>query len=90
MRPNCFSITASLLALIVGARTSICIADPTPAASSTAAAPSTASNPAQTPPPQKLAPVVVTATRIEQPLSEIGTTVTVVDGDQIQTQQINP
>ena len=36
----------------------------------------------------KLPPVVVTATRIQQPLSEIGTTVTVVDSKQIQSQQI--
>lgn len=35
-----------------------------------------------------LPPVVVTATRIRQPLSEIGTTVTVVDSHQIQSQKI--
>ena len=37
---------------------------------------------------QKLAPVVVTATRIEQPLSDIGTTVSVVEKPQIQSQQL--
>src|ERR1022692_2063908 len=90
MRPNRVFIAALLPALVVGAWTSACVADPTPAASSTTttAAPSTAPSAAPTSQAQKLPPVVVTATRIEQPLSEIGTTVTVVDGDQIQTQQI--
>src|SRR5690348_9060207 len=37
---------------------------------------------------QKLPPVVVTATRIEQPISEIGATVTVVNDDQIESQKI--
>lgn len=37
---------------------------------------------------QKLPPVVVTATRIEQPISEIGTTVTVVNDDQIEAQKM--
>src|SRR5208283_5554287 len=38
--------------------------------------------------PQQLPPVVVTATRIEQPVSEIGTSVTVVERGQMQSQQI--
>jgi vitamin B12 transporter len=38
---------------------------------------------------QKLNPVVVTATRIEQPISEIGTTITVVEGPQIEAQKID-
>ena len=42
----------------------------------------------QKPPEKKLKTMVVTATRIEQPISEIGTTVTVVDGDQIDAQKI--
>jgi len=94
MRPHRFFIAALLLALGVGTLTSVCVADPTPAASSTTtaaaqpAAVATASSPAQPSQAQKLPPVVVTATRIGQPLSEIGTTVTVVDGDQIHTQQI--
>src|SRR5579872_3009352 len=93
MRPNLF-ITALLLALGLGVRISVCFADPAPATSATTAstaspaASSTASNAAPPSQAQKLPPVVVTATRIEQPLSEIGTTVTVVDGDQMQTQQI--
>ncbi len=38
---------------------------------------------------QKLNPVVVTATKIEQPISEIGTTITVVEGPQIEAQKID-
>ncbi len=42
----------------------------------------------QTESEQKLAPVVVTATRIPQPISQIGTTVTVLTKDQIDAQKI--
>ncbi len=52
----------------------------------TAAAGSAAQGSAET--AQKLTPVVVTATRIAQPISQIGTTVSVVDSEQIQSQQI--
>jgi vitamin B12 transporter len=38
---------------------------------------------------QKLNPIVVTATKIEQPLAEIGTTVTVVENSQIEAQKID-
>jgi vitamin B12 transporter len=38
---------------------------------------------------QKLTPVVVTATRIEQPIADIGTTITVVEDQQIQEQKID-
>ena len=38
---------------------------------------------------QKLNPVVVTATRIEQPIADIGTTITVVEDSQIQEQKID-
>ena len=38
---------------------------------------------------QKLNPVVVTATRIEQPIADIGTTITVVEDPQIQEQKID-
>jgi vitamin B12 transporter len=38
---------------------------------------------------QKLNPVVVTATRIPQPIGEIGTTITVVEDPQIQAQKID-
>jgi len=37
---------------------------------------------------QKLKPVVVTATRIEEPLANVGTTVTVVEDSQIESQKI--
>ena len=37
----------------------------------------------------KLNPVVVTATRIEQPIADIGTTITVVEDTQIQAQKID-
>src|SRR5208283_5327907 len=38
---------------------------------------------------QKLSPVVVTATRIEQPIADIGTTITVVEDPQIPAQKID-
>src|SRR5579864_8204266 len=67
-------------------------ADPIQAASeapAASAAPSGSPSPgAAQNEPAKLPPVVVTATRIQQPLSEIGTTVTVVDQQQIQSQRI--
>jgi vitamin B12 transporter len=66
--------------LIALAAMATAYADPTPTA---AASPGASKNQ-----PQKLPPVVVTATRIEQPVSEIGTTVSVVDQSQIQSQQL--
>ncbi len=38
---------------------------------------------------QKLNPIVVTATRIPQPIGEVGTTITVVEDPQIQDQKID-
>jgi vitamin B12 transporter len=38
---------------------------------------------------QKLNPIVVTATKIEQPINEIGTTITVVENSQIEAQKID-
>ncbi len=55
-------------------------ADPSPSA---AASPGASKNQ-----PQKLPPIVVTATRIEQPIDQIGTTISVVEGDQIRKQQL--
>jgi vitamin B12 transporter len=49
-------------------------------------APANASRPAAQ--PVKLSEVVVTATRIRQPLSEIGTSVSVMPGDQMQEQKL--
>jgi len=63
-------------------------ADPSPSAAASPAASPAPSPGASQNQPQKLPPVVVTATRIEQPISEIGTTVSVVDQSQIQSQQI--
>src|ERR1700722_16469192 len=77
MRLNRIVTLLCASALIAAATAS---AAPTPTA-----APSPQVSPDQA---QKLSPVVVTATRIEQPLSEIGTTVTVVEKSQIQSQQI--
>src|SRR5260221_14272383 len=51
-----------------------------------------ASQPATTPTKeqaQKLNPIVVTATRIPQPIGEIGTTITVVEDPQVQEQKID-
>ncbi len=71
-----------------------------PAAAPSPAQPQAKSTPAKkkarqpaTPPKkqeaQKLNPVVVTATRIEQPIADIGTTITVVEDAQIQEQKID-
>jgi vitamin B12 transporter len=69
-------------------------AAPTPAASSSpasspspGAAPTPSAAQAQAP-EQQLRTMVVTATRIEQPISQIGTTVTVVSGQQVEEQKI--
>jgi vitamin B12 transporter len=48
--------------------------------------PATAANKAEA---HKLNPIVVTATRIPQPIGEIGTTITVVEAPQIQEQKID-
>lgn len=66
---------------------------PTPAVSAPARSTAISGNASQKEKPaeapeQKLPPVVVTATRIEQPVSEVGTTTTVVESDQIESQKI--
>lgn len=64
---------------------------PNPGASSPAQSPANSGKPSEKTaqaPEQKLPPVVVTATRIEQPVSEVGTTTTVVESDQIESQKI--
>jgi vitamin B12 transporter len=59
------------------------------AAAYAAPSPSAAASPgASQNQPQKLPPVVVTATRIEQPIDQIGTTISVVEAPEIQKQQI--
>jgi vitamin B12 transporter len=77
MRPNRIVILSGLVIVSVVARAH---ADPTPSATSS---PSLSQSQ-----PQQLPPVVVTATRIEQPVSEIGTSVTVVERNQMQSQQL--
>ena len=59
-----------------------------PAAAQPSSSPSPQASPSQTTGAAQLAPIVVTATRVEQPVSEIGTTVTVVEDSQIQAQKI--
>src|SRR5215472_12260226 len=56
------------------------------ATTTTKPAPSAKPSPEQA---QKLSPVVVTATRIEQPSADIGTTISVVEDQQIQDQKID-
>ncbi|MGB9381590.1 TonB-dependent receptor plug domain-containing protein, partial [Candidatus Binatus sp.] len=82
---------AALFAQIAHAQTPASAASPaqtrsnSPSAKKKAAQPAT---PAKKEEAQKLTPVVVTATRIPQPISEIGTTITVVEDPQIQEQKI--
>src|SRR5579863_3819956 len=83
MRPIRVFILSCSIALLAPP---IARADPTPGASASPAA--AASPSASNVQSQKLPPVVVTATRIEQPVTEIGTTVTVIDKSQIESQQI--
>ena len=59
---------------------------PTQSAKSAGAAASPAASPS--PGENQLQTMVVTATRIRQPVGEIGTTVSVVDSDQINSQKI--
>src|SRR5260370_10331977 len=51
--------------------------------------PSQPTTPAKKEEAQKLNPIVVTATRIPQPIGEIGTTITVVEDPQIQERKID-
>ena len=82
---------AALFAQIARAQTPASAASPaqtrsnSPSAKKKAAQPAT---PAKKEAAQKLTPVVVTATRIPQPISEIGTTITVVEDPRIQEQKI--
>jgi len=87
MRPSRVVVLSCLVMVFAAAQVH---GDPTPsasppAASSPNAAPSPATSQNQ---PQKLPPVVVTATRIEQPISDIGTSVSVVEQSQMQSQQL--
>jgi vitamin B12 transporter len=84
-------VLALLLAIVVTIAPSG-HADPSPAAAPTASAsPGSGKPPAAMPSPGKearLKTMVVTATRVEQPIDQIGTTVTVVPDHQMQSQKI--
>ncbi len=92
-----FSSSRFLLFLLIGSIL-LAAAPNAIAADSGASGAAPAAQPSSSPSPQasptqasgaaQLPPIVVTATRVEQPLSEIGTTVTVVDQSQIQAQKI--
>src|SRR5260370_4106457 len=78
-------IIASVVVVLVlgpGARADQSAAKKKTVAQKTAAAP-------KRPKEQKLNPIVVTATKIEQPLAEIGTTVTVVEKGEVEAQKID-
>lgn len=86
-------VYVAMVWLMVGGRAAYCDSGSATAAGSARATPSpqpspgaAKNNPVKT--AQTLPVVVVTATRIRQPLSEIGTTVSVVDSQQIQSQKI--
>ena len=92
-------IAASLWASIAHAQTPASASSPAQTqtqkaspANQTKAVSSNKTNPPATPAKkeeaQKLNPVVVTATRIPQPIGEIGTTITVVEAPQIEEQKI--
>ncbi|MFZ0890393.1 MAG: TonB-dependent receptor, partial [Candidatus Binataceae bacterium] len=70
------------------AGTSPAAASPSGQSAQSQAAPTAQATPAENA-AQQLPTIVVTATRLEQPLSEIGTTVTVIDSDQLEAQKIN-
>jgi len=85
-------IATALFAPIARAQTPASASSPAQTQTSSASPKKKASQPA-TPAKkeeaQKLNPVVVTATRIPQPIGEIGTTITVVEDPQIQDQKID-
>jgi len=84
-------IATALFAPIARAQTPTSASSPAQTQTAPSSPKKKASQPA-TPPKkeeaQKLNPVVVTATRIPQPIGEIGTTITVVEDPQIQDQKI--
>ncbi len=84
-------LTTALLAPIARAQTPTAASSPAQTQTNSRSAKNKASQPATAPKKeeaQKLNPVVVTATRIPQPIGEIGTTITVVEDPQIQAQKI--
>src|SRR5260370_42560837 len=83
----------ALIAPIAHAQTPGAAASPTQTQSPKSAPakknPSQPTTPAKKEEAQKLNPIVVTATRIPQPIGEIGTTITVVQDPHIQEQKID-
>ena len=81
-------VFVSALTLIGGFGT-VSFSDPLPAAAPSPAAPAAAPQAASTPAPEaKLKTIVVTASRVDQPLNQVGTTITVVPDEQMETQKI--
>jgi vitamin B12 transporter len=94
MRQSFHRVIATILATIVIVLLPGAIARADQSAPAQQASPNGTGTPANSAAPkkqeaQKLNPVVVTATRIEQPISEIGTTITVVEDSQIEAQKID-
>ena len=93
-------ISIGVLIVALGAHRAQAASSPSPSATPTsgpaarpsqsALSPRAAAAPAASPSPaeSKLKTMVVTATRIEQPIAEIGTTVSVIDSEQIDSQKI--
>jgi len=82
----------SLLAIIIGFGAPA-YADPSPAAASSAAPTPSASSASKAPksastPEAKLKTIVVTASRVDQPINQVGTTITVIPDEQMETQKI--
>ena len=88
MNRSTFPIALALALAIAAANAANAAPTSSPSPSPSPAAASTPSAAQAQGPEQQLKTMVVTATRIEQPIAQIGTTVTVVGGDQVQTQKI--
>jgi vitamin B12 transporter len=86
-------VVATLSVTVARAQTPAAAASPSQTQTQKASPPrkkaTQTSPPAKKEEAQKLNPVVVTATRIPQPIGEIGTTITVVEDPQIQEQKID-
>ena len=86
-------VFVSVLSIIVGFD-AFAYADPSPAAAASQAATPPASSTSQKAPQSaaspeaKLKTIVVTASRVDQPINTVGTTITVVPDEQMETQKI--
>lgn len=89
-------ISITLLIIVLGAHRARAASSPSPSptpssapsAQPTQSASSTGATATPSPAESKLKTMVVTATRIRQPIGEIGTTVSVIDSEQIDSQKI--